>query len=501
MKANPTALIILDGFGYREEKKYNAIAHARMPYFNAWWQTYRHAILQASGPAVGLPDNMIGNSEVGHLTIGAGRVFDQPMKIWLDSITDGSFEQNKTLQKECEKLIAVEGRLHIIGLLSDAGVHGHEQQLHAIIKYAAKAGIKKIIVHAILDGRDVAPQSAHDYLHRLEQITKQYDQHHVVIGSIHGRFYSMDRDNHWDRIEKSYRVLTQQPLVPYESWQRVLERHYAHNITDEFIVPTPLCDDVILHNGDGIIFCNIRPDRARQLTMCFVDSEKIPFIIKPLNLTFFITPVDYGGNIKTEVLFEKEKISNTLKDVLAEHGKTIFTIAETEKYAHVTYFFRGHHEKPVATETLHMIPSLELPTYVLHPEMSAQEITDAVVQSLENNSADFYLINYANADMVGHSGDFNATIKAVEYLDQQLGVLYEEIVQKRDGTLYITADHGKAEDMFDEISGQPRTAHTDNSVPFLIIKNGTDNSSDLELKELADIAPFILRNMGIQKTY
>ena len=497
-KNNPTALIILDGFGYRKEKKYNAIAHAYIPHFNAWWQTYPHALLAASGFAVGLPDGMIGNSEVGHLTIGAGRVLDQPMKMWLDAIENNSFDQNKTLHEQFTKLLDVQGRLHVIGLLSDAGVHGHEKQVHAVIASAIYAGIKKIIVHPILDGRDVSPQSAYYYLDRLEQLAKQYNHGTVIIGSLHGRFYAMDRDHHWDRIEKSYRVLTENWQQPYELWERVLERHYAHNITDEFILPTQLCADAIIHNGDGIIFCNVRPDRARQLAMCFVQPEKIPFVIKPLNLTFFITPIEYADTIKTNVLLERNAVRSTLKDVLAEYGKTIFTIAETEKYAHVTYFFRGEKEALVATETRHMVESLALKGYSEHPEMCAQEITQAVIESLRNNSLDFYLINYANADMVGHSGSFGATIKAVEFLDKQLGVLYEEIVKKRNGTLYITADHGKAEDMFDESTHQPRTAHTNNKVPFLMIKNGTENDGELGLKELSDIAPFILRNMGLR---
>lgn len=499
-KTSPTTLIILDGFGYRKEKKYNAIAHARMPHFNAWWNTYPHALLAASGKAVGLPDNMIGNSEVGHLTIGAGRVLDQPMKIWLDAIADSSFDQNKTLQRELERLVDVAARLHVIGLLSDAGVHGHEKQMHAVIEAAIHAGVRKIIVHPILDGRDSAPQSAYGYLHRLEQLTKQYNYGCVIIGSIHGRFYAMDRDHHWDRIEKSYRVLTESRISgngSYESWEKILERHYVHNITDEFIVPTQLCADAIIHNGDGIIFCNVRSDRARELTMCFVQPEKVPFIIKPLNLTFFITPVDYGGNIKTSVLFERGPVLNTLKDVLAQHGKTIFTVAETEKYAHVTYFFRGENEAPVITETRYMIQSLPIKNYSTQPKMQAEEITKSVIQSLENNPADFYLINYANADMVGHSGSFGATIKAVEILDQQLGILYKEIVEKRDGALYITADHGNAEDMFDENTHQPRTAHTNNPVPFLMIKKGMESGGELRLKELADIAPFILQNMNL----
>jgi 2,3-bisphosphoglycerate-independent phosphoglycerate mutase len=503
---NPTALIILDGFGYSTEKKYNAIAHAHMPHFNSWWQHYPHAMLAAAGSAVGLPDNMIGNSEVGHLTIGAGRVIPQPMKVWLKSIADGSFANNQVLMEQLEKLKNSGGTLHIMGLLSDAGVHAHEKQIHAIIEVAIGVGIKKIVVHVILDGRDVAPQSAHEYLQRLSQIIKHYNHGQIIIGSLHGRFYAMDRDNNWDRIEKSYRVLTEKQsssakatvdtAQPYDSWEKVLERNYAHNITDEFIPPTQLDGAGVVHNGDGILFSNVRPDRARELTCCFMQNRFHHFAIKPLNLTFFITPVAYGDNLNTVVLFPRNNVRNTLKDVLAEHGKTIFTSAETEKYAHVTYFFRGENEEPVATEIRKMVPSIVVHDYSTHPEMSAEKITQAVLLSLREDPRNFYLVNYANADMVGHSGNFGATIKAVEFIDTQLGVLYDHIVEKMDGTLYITADHGKAEDMFDEKTGQVRTAHTNNPVPFLMIKNGTQND-ELALKKLSDIAPFILENMDL----
>ena len=527
---HPTALVILDGFGYSTEKKYNAIAHAHMPHFNQWWNTYPHAILAACGPAVGLPVAMIGNSEVGHLTIGAGRIIDQPMKIWLGSIADGTFASNKVLTEQFEKLKSVGGALHILGLLSDAGVHAHEQQIYAVIEVAIRAGIKKIVIHPFLDGRDVSPQSAHDYLQRLSQLIKHFNHGQVIIGSLHGRFYAMDRDNNWDRIEKSYRVLTEKQHGPYDSWEKVLERNYAHTITDEFIPPTQLTAEGYIHNGDGILFCNVRPDRARELTSSFlsptsvslqsgtqyetewdIGSKLVPFIVKPLNLTFFITPVVYDVNLATTVLFPRKSVRSTLKDVLAEHGKTIFSITETEKYAHVTYFFRGENEDPVATETRTMIHSIRAHDYSAQPEMSANEITHSVVVSLHEDPKDFYLINYANADMVGHSGSFGATIKAVECLDKQLGVLYEQIIEKMDGTLYITADHGKAEDMFDEVTKQPRTGHTNNPVPFIMInplshkaseglRNASKGMSDLQLPltGLSDVAPFILKNMGIE---
>lgn len=502
---HPVGLVILDGFGYSHENRYNAIAHAHMPHFNTWWEHYPHALLNAAGKFVGLPDGFCGNSEVGHLTIGAGRVIEQPMKVWLKSIEDGSFMRNSVLIEHCKQLQSAGGTLHIMGLLSDAGVHAHEKEIYATIAAAVEMGIKKIVIHPFLDGRDVPPQSAYTYLHRLDEYIKQYNGNacHIVIGSIHGRFYAMDRDNNWDRVEKSYRVLTcHLNNGLYETWEKILERNYIHNITDEFIPPMQLCVDAVIGNGDGIIFCNVRPDRARELTRCFVQSRDAVnfdhFILKPLILTFFITPTEYDVLLPTAVLFPRQAIQNTLKDVLAAQNKTIFTIAETEKYAHVTYFLRGENEAIVATETRVMIPSARMHDYREYPEMSAPAITATILQSLRTNPFDFYVINYANADMVGHSGDFDATVKAVECLDLQLYELYKEIVQKMDGTLYITADHGKAEKMYDEILNQPFTGHTNNRVPFIMLKKDVEQVQlQLPLDQLADIALFILRNMGL----
>jgi 2,3-bisphosphoglycerate-independent phosphoglycerate mutase len=507
-KIYPVALVILDGFGYSRETKHNAIAHAHMPHFNQWWQQYPHAIIKAAGTAVGLPDNWIGNSEVGHLTIGAGRVIEQPMTIWMESIKNGSFARNKTLLASFEELKKNGGALHIIGLLSDAGVHAHEAQIYASIAAAVDAGLKMIVVHPILDGRDVAPRSAYTYLEQLTRFIKHCNHDgnkpRVIIGSVQGRFYAMDRDNNWDRIEKSYRMLTElstsqlgSPSKGTEDGvKKFLEHNYMQNITDEFIPPMQLDAAGEINNGDGIFFCNVRPDRARELTMVFTQKDFAAFIRKPLNLTFFMTPVAYDKSISTTVLFPRDPVHNTLKDVLASHGKTIFAIAETEKYAHVTYFFRGENEEPVATETRDIIPSIVAKNYVGYPKMSAELITDSVLNSLINDAKDFYLINYANADMVGHSGDFDATVKAVECLDQQLQRLYEVIVQKMGGTLYITSDHGKAEKMWDENLQQPCTAHTNNSVPFIMISNDVKNRDErLPVHELADLAPFILDSL------
>lgn len=495
----PVALIILDGFGHREQKKDNAIAHAYMPYFNDWWDKYPRALLNASGAAVGLPDGMIGNSEVGHLVLGAGRVVEQAMSVWLNALTDGSFLNNSPMNDAFGDLLHAGGALHIMGLLSDAGVHAHDQQIHAVIDAAVKAGIKKIVVHAFLDGRDVAPQSARFYLQRLyTDCIHHYHSGQVILGSIHGRFYAMDRDNNWDRIEKSYRVLTEKQEHGDISWEKVVEHNYAQGITDEFIMPVQLTAEGVVHNGDMIFFCNIRPDRARQLTACFLTPCFIPFILKPLNLTCFITPVAYADNLPSTVLFPRGSVCNTLKDVLAAHKKIIFTIAETEKYAHVTYFFRGENEEFVPTETRIMVPSVGAKHYKDYPEMSAALITESVIASLENDPADFYLINYANADMVGHSGDFDATVAAVEFLDIQLKRLYDVIAEKMGGTIYITADHGKAELMYDEAAHSPRTAHTSNPVPFLMLRKDKKGAPEiLPLTELAHVAPFILKNMGL----
>jgi 2,3-bisphosphoglycerate-independent phosphoglycerate mutase len=302
---------------------------------------------------------------------------------------------------------------------------------------------------------------------------------------------------------------TSQPGSPSKGTEdgvkKILEQNYMHNITDEFIPPTQLDAAGEINNGDGILFCNVRPDRARELTQAFTQKNFAEFICKPLNLIFFMTPVAYYANSSTTVLFPREPVHNTLKDVLAQHNKTIFSIAETEKYAHVTYFFRGENEEPVKAEMREIIPSIVAKNYINYPEMSAELITEAVINSLHKDAKDFYLINYANADMVGHSGDFDATIKAVECLDYLLQRLYEVIVQKMNGTLYITADHGKAEQMWDDNTAQPCTAHTDNPVPFLMINNDVPyfakaskgDNGELPLSKLSDIAPFILENMGL----
>lgn len=493
----PTALIILDGFGVRTHKEGNAISLAHTSNIDQWLKKYPHTVLKASGSAVGLPEGIMGNSQVGHMAIGCGRIISQPLTIINNAITDNSFFTNPQLITQLNLIKSARKTLHIMGLLSDAGIHADIGHMQAYIQAAIQEGVSRIIVHAFLDGRDTPVQSAAHFLERIEQSLRD-DAPYGDIGSIHGRFYAMDRDHHWDRTEKSYRVLTSNSIETKKDWRSVLNESYAQGITDEFLVPTQLIPDAIVRDGDGIIFTNIRPDRARQLTACFVQPQFNKFAVRSIPLLFFITPVCYGQKIKTIVLYPSSHIKNTLKDILAMHDKTMFSIAETEKYAHVTYFFSGGSEKIVPHEIRILIPSVKATTYAHLPAMSAPAITHAIIKSLKKFPRDFYLINYANADMVGHSGNLNATIKAIEVLDEELKKLYDIIVEQMGGTMYITADHGKAEQMIDTKTEQARTAHTTNPVPFIMIRKDLENSGKkLALKELSDIAPFILENMGI----
>ncbi len=492
----PVVLVILDGFGYSPDTKYNAIAQAKMPNYNQWLKEYPHTLLHASGAHVGLLPNTIGNSEVGHTTIGAGRVIDQPAKKINLAIEDGSFFDNKKLLQCLDTIKKNNGALHIMGLLSDASVHSNISHLFAFIKAAKNAGIKKIYIHPFLDGRDVPPKSTKKYLAQLDEYLKKIGI--GTIATIHGRFYAMDRDNNWERTQKSYDVLTHPHSSPFKTWDQALTHYYEKGITDEFIPPTQLTDQCTLKPNDGIIFINFRPDRARQLTTALTETSFKEFPINNTAASCFLSPVPYAQKSTLSSMWPFERTENTLLDKLHNAGKFVFAIAETEKYAHITYFFSGGREQVYENETRVLIPSIPTKNYVENPEMSAAKITDAVLESLKNNPAGFYLINYANADMVGHSGDIQATIKALEFLDKELGKLYTQIVEKMDGTLYITSDHGNAEQMFDEQSDQPKTAHTINQVPFLMMQKDLKNSGiKLQLKELSGIAPFILEKMNI----
>lgn len=489
----PVVLVILDGFGYRPSREGNAIAQAYTPHLTSWLASYPHTLLHAAGSSVGLPSGYMGNSEVGHLTIGAGRTIPQPLTLINKAIEQGSLQANPVLIKALAKVKATSNRLHFIGLLSDAGIHSDIKHLQALLAIAQASDITSIFLHLFLDGRDTNPTSASLYLNALSSTIHQTPT--ITLGSLHGRFYAMDRDKHYDRTQQSYRVLTGQTDQNSAPWQTIIQENYAQGVTDEFITPTLLDKNGALHDGDGIIFFNIRPDRIRQLAASLLDQHFSAFPTKQYAFSCCLSLVDYGLQLPLETLLPVSKTYDTLKDVLAQHGKRIFTIAETEKYAHVTYFFNGMREEPVAGETRVLIPSLPVRTYENDPAMSAPAITEAVVATL-SSPYDFYLINYANADMVGHSGNMAATIKAIECLDTQLGILYDAFVAQRNGTLFVTADHGNAEEMLDA-QGQPKTSHTTNDVPFFIITKDSPVVSKLPLTTLADIAPYILHMMGL----
>lgn len=489
----PIALIILDGFGYQESRESNAIAQAKTPNFDLWFSKYPHTLLAASGAAVGLPEGYMGNSEVGHLTIGAGRVIKQPVTRINEAIDDGTFFTNPTLINCLKQLKTGSNRLHIMGLLSDGGVHCLTKHIFAYLKAAHQQGIEHIFIHPFLDGRDAPPQSARTYLAALDTQIKEIGS--GIIGSLHGRFYAMDRNKNWDRTEVSYRLLTTLAEPNYENWQACIDDSYGQGITDEFIIPSLLSRDAVIRPGDGIICANYRPDRSRQITSAFItpNFQSFQTSIKPI---WYFTPVSYAADLPTQTLLPVQApLHDTFTDLLHAHHKRFFAIAETEKYAHVTYFFKGGREQPYETETQILIPSLKTRNYIEHPEMSAREITNQVLQSLTHDPYDVYLINYANADMVGHSGDLPATIKAIEILDQELGKLYEQLVVKMGGTIYLMADHGNAEQMVDPITHKPKTSHTCNPVPFIILAKNPPNLP--VLKTLANIAPLILAQLNL----
>ncbi|HEX2978360.1 MAG TPA: 2,3-bisphosphoglycerate-independent phosphoglycerate mutase [Candidatus Babeliales bacterium] len=494
MEKKTLVLVILDGFGRSEQTNGNAIAHAEKPFFQMALEKYPHTLLAASGNAVGLAKGRIGNSEVGHLTIGAGRRIESDAVRIDTAIKNGKFFSNKMLVKALRK-INKKNKLHIIGLVSNGRVHSDIKHLYALLKAAKENNIERVVIHAILDGRDVPQRSAEYFLNELEIWCKKNGI--GTIGSLHGRFYAMDRDQHWDRTEQSYKILTEPQEIQFESWRAALEYYYAENISDEFVPPTQLKAMRTIEPDDGLIFFNFRPDRARQLTEPFVAQSFSHFSRSRVSLSFFITMTQYDKHNDTPFLFEQLEVKNTLKEVLSASGKKTCALAETEKYAHITYFFNGLKEEKLTNEMRVLIPSLGYRSYADAPCMSAPEITKRALEVLQENKYDFFLINYANADMVGHSGDFNATVKAIECLDDQLKKLWEG-VKKAHGILCITGDHGNAEQMIDPETGHEQTSHTTNPVYFIAMNAEKEKIDVSCLKELADIAPWILNQMHIR---
>ena len=496
---SPVVLVILDGWGYRETAEANAIANAKTPIFDSLEAAYPSTLIRTSGKEVGLPEGQMGNSEVGHLNLGAGRIVPQELVRISDAIEDGSLFRNSVLVDICQKLQSSGHKLHLIGLCSEGGVHSHLQHLLGLLNLAKLNTITDVCIHAITDGRDTQTTEGVQVISKIQAYIDK-----VGIGrisTISGRYYAMDRDRRWDRVKKAYDVMTTQDSVDERSATEVLESFYAQDITDEFIPPTRIADGVI-EPGDGIIFFNFRPDRARQLTYAFVQPDFDGFEreqIKPLS---FVTFTQYDPNLSVEVAFKPQNLTNILGQVIAERGLRQFRTAETEKYPHVTYFFNGGLEEPFAGEDRKLIQSPMVPTYDRAPAMSAEAVTDAVCEAVEQGIYSLIVVNYANPDMVGHTGNIEAAIAAIETVDRCLGRLLTSVIQAG-GTTLITADHGNAEYMRDE-TGRPWTAHTTNPVPFILVEGENrkipGHATEVNLRDdgrLADVAPTILEILGI----
>jgi 2,3-bisphosphoglycerate-independent phosphoglycerate mutase len=482
---SPTALIILDGFGLSEEIQHNAVYQADTRTLDYLKQSHFYATLSASGEEVGLPQNYIGNSEVGHLTIGMGRIISQSLTA-LNKITQPhNLVKNKTLNFLLHDYYQTNHpKIHVIGMVSDKGIHSHIQHIKNIILTVQKINPEaQIILHYILDGRDSLPQSAYSYILNVEQ---SINLKNIQIGSVHGRFYAMDRDNNQERTEESGQIFTTQQSIYPGSVQEYVKEQYKLNRTDEFIKPCALIKDHTIKSKDVVIYSNFRLDRITQLAQYIQDHAKPKHAI---------TPIPYKNPIKSTPFYSPKPAQNGLIETLSKNNKTIFSIAETEKDAHVSYFFNGGTPKQFKNETRRFVPSKKEVSFANNPKMSAAEITEILLKSLQTNPQDFYLVNYANADMVGHSGDLPATVKAIEFLDKQIKKLYEEIVIKQQGTLFITADHGNAESMLHTKEDQPHTAHTTNKVPFFAINA---QNTPKRIQGLKDVAPCILQHFNLQ---
>lgn len=488
----PVALIILDGFALREETAGNAVAQAHKPNFDRYWSAYPHTTLTASGAAVGLPDGQMGNSEVGHLNIGAGRIVYQDLTRITKAIDDGEFARNEVLLKAVRHAKEASRSLHLCGLLSDGGVHSHISHLYALLELAKQEGLEQVYVHAFLDGRDVAPNSGSSY---MQQLLEKMDE--VGIGkvvTVQGRYYAMDRDKRWERVEKSYRAMVYGEGPHYEDPMAAITSSYDRDVYDEFVEPAVIVQEdgapvATIKSNDTVIFFNFRPDRAIQLSQAFTQTGFDGFArgeLFPEELVY-VCMTTYNDTIQGDVAFGPTDLKQTLGEVLAKHGKTQLRTAETEKYPHVTFFFSGgkHEELPGETRTL--IASPKVATYDLKPEMSAYELAESTIKGIESGKYDTIVLNFANPDMVGHSGKLEPTIRAVEVTDECLGQVVEAI-HAQGGVAIITADHGNADLIIDE-AGNPFTAHTTNPVPLIV----TDENVTLrDGGILADIAPTFL---------
>ncbi len=502
MSKKPVVLMVLDGYGLNENPEGNAIAMAKTPVMDKLMAECPFVKGNASGLAVGLPDGQMGNSEVGHMNIGAGRIIYQDLTRITKEINDGTFFDNKALLAAMENCKKNNSDLHLWGLLSDGGVHSHNTHVYGILEMAKKNGLENVYVHCFLDGRDTPPASAKGFVADLE--AKMAEIGVGKVASLSGRYYAMDRDNNWDRVEKAYNALVAGEGVVETDAVEAMQKSYDNGVTDEFVLPTVITENgaprAIVKENDSVIFFNFRPDRAREMTRAFCDDAFTGFERKTgfLPLTF-VCFKDYDETIPNKIIaFEKESITNTFGEYLAKCGKKQLRLAETEKYAHVTFFFNGGIEEPNVDEARLLVNSpKEVATYDLKPEMSAPEVGMDLVEAIKSDKYDVIVINFANPDMVGHTGVIPAAVAAVERVDSLVGDAVEA-VKEAGGVMFICADHGNAEKMVDYETGKPHTAHTTNPVPFILV-NGEENWSLREGGCLADIAPTLLEIMGLEQ--
>lgn len=492
MSKRPVALIIMDGYGINPSDYGNAIAAAKKPNLDKYFAECPHTIIGASGLDVGLPDGQMGNSEVGHTNIGAGRIVYQMLVKISKDIKDGEFFKNKALVTAMENCKAKESALHLMGLLSPGGVHSHMEHMYGLLEMAKQHSVDKVYVHAFLDGRDVPPSSAAEFMEEAVAEMKKIGKGKVA--TISGRYYAMDRDNAWDRVEKAYDALVMGEGVQETDPVQAIKNSYANGVTDEFMLPTVIDKDGMIKENDSVVFFNFRPDRARQITRAFVDPEFKGFERKkgyfPVT---FVCMAQYDATMPNVlVAYPPEQLTMTFGEYMAKCGKTQLRIAETQKYAHVTFFFNGGEEKQFEGEDRILVKSPDVPTFDLKPEMSAYEVTDKVVEAIESDKYDTIILNYANCDMVGHTGIFDAAKAAVEAVDTCVGRMVDAILAKG-GVALISADHGNADKML-EADGSPFTAHTTNPVPLIVV------GYDCKLKEggvLADLCPTMLEIMEL----
>ena len=483
----PIILTILDGYGLRKEENGNAVKLADNKVYNKLWNNYPHTILEASGTYVGLPEGQMGNSEVGHMNIGAGRVVYQPLELINKSIREQEFFKNEEILKVIEHSRKNDSKLHIMGLISDGGVHSHINHLMALLEMCKKENVNKLYLHLFTDGRDVSPTSAYSYISKVEEKLTELELGHIA--TVGGRYYGMDRDSNYDRLKKAYDVIVNCIGPKKDSIKDYIEESYKNNITDEFLIPTIFNESGNISEDDGIIVFNFRKDRIRQLLTAITNQEFNDMDVVRFNNVEVVTMMPVTSSVIAKHAFKDPKLTNLLGEYIEKKGLSQLRISETEKYAHVTFFFDGGKEADYQNEKKILVPSPKVATYDLKPEMSAEEVTDKLLENIENY--DLVILNFANGDMVGHTGVLDAAIKAVETLDKCLERIYNK-VKELNGIMLITADHGNCEEMIDD-NGNIVTSHTTNKVPLIITKD------DIELKEgcLADIAPTILELMNL----